>query len=54
MTKYKVSATTKHDYIIEIEASSIEEARKEAMYTPVTNWSNRGFDFILHSIEEAK
>lgn len=53
MAKFKVFATTKHDYIIEIEASSIEEAREEARFTPVQHWSNRGYDFILHSIEEA-
>jgi hypothetical protein len=54
MSKYKIFANTKHDYVIEIEADSIEQARAEAMYSPVTNWNNRGYDFTIISIEEAK
>ena len=54
MPKYKVSATTQSDFIIEVEANSQTEAENQAMQIPMQDWENLGFEFSINFTEEVK
>lgn len=52
MGNYIVRATVYHDYLIEVQAESIEQARAVALKEPITAWSEddvSGLD--IHTVE---
>ena len=49
--KYIVTASTKNDWSIVVEADNEQEAQNIAMATPLNTWNNLGYEFLINFVE---